>query len=82
MVTPPLKNPGYAPVRGECLRQQNSCKAVLRTVYIPFEDLSFPDSGKQIAVKNKTAIKFKRYRLFRMIVMHAFNYLSKITCLL
>lgn len=52
--------------RGEYLRQQNGCnklKALLNTVYIPFENLnalSFPDSGRQIAVKNKTAIKFKR----------------------
>ena len=32
--------------------------------------LSFPDSRRQIAVKNKAAIKFKRYRLFRIIVTY------------
>ena len=62
-------------LRGECLRQQNGCKTLLNTVYIPFEMLnvlSFPDSGRQIAVKNKTAIKFKRQRLFRIIVAFTF----------
>ena len=42
-------------------------------MYIPFEllnVLSFRDSGRQIALKNKTASKFKRQRLFRIIVMH------------
>ena len=67
-------------LRGECLRQQNGCEALLNTVYIPFEllnVLSFRDKKKIKKIKQPLNSNVNDYFELSLCI-----YLSKISFLL